>query len=86
MSSEWPRVPLREFVDFLAGFAFKSSGYTEELTDVRLLRGDNIAPNKVRWDGAKRWPKNGVAELSKYALEPGDVVLAMDRPWIPAGL
>lgn len=27
-----------------------------------------------------------MAELSKYSLEAGDVVLAMDRPWIPAGL
>jgi type I restriction enzyme S subunit len=86
MSSDWPQVSLREFVDLLAGFAFKSSGYTEEIGDVRLLRGDNIAPGKVRWDGVKRWSRDGLAELSKYSLEAGDVVLAMDRPWIPAGL
>ena len=70
----------------LAGFAFKSSGYTENSQDVRLLRGDNIAPGKVRWDGVKRWPKDFGVDLTKYVLEPGDVVLAMDRPWIPAGL
>lgn len=86
MSFEWPRSSLREFVDLLAGFAFKSRGYTDVSEDVRLLRGDNIAPGKVRWDGVKRWPKDGGADLSKYVLEPGDVVLAMDRPWIPAGL
>ena len=86
MSSDWPRVSLRDFADLLAGFAFKSSGYTENSQDVRLLRGDNIAPGRVRWDGVKRWPKNCGVDLAKYALEPGDVVLAMDRPWIPAGL
>ena len=86
MSSEWPRVSLRSFADLLAGFAFKSSGYTENSQDVRLLRGDNIAPGRVRWDGVKRWPKNCGVDLARYALQPGDVVLAMDRPWIPAGL
>jgi type I restriction enzyme S subunit len=86
MSSEWPQASLREFADLLAGFAFKSSGYTENSQDVRLLRGDNISPGKVRWDGVKRWPKDCGVDLAKYVLEPGDVVLAMDRPWIPAGL
>ena len=86
MSSEWPQVSLREFVDLLTGFAFKSSGYTENAGDIRLLRGDNIAPGKVRWNGVKRWPKHNDVDLSRYALESGDVVLAMDRPWIPAGL
>ncbi|PZO19969.1 MAG: restriction endonuclease subunit S [Burkholderiales bacterium] len=86
MSSEWPQVALREFTDLLAGFAFKSSGYTDEHTDVRLLRGDNISPGNVRWDGVKRWPKNGKLDLAKFVLRPGDVVLAMDRPWIPSGL
>ena len=86
MNSEWPLVHLRDFVDLLAGFAFKSSGYTENSDDARLLRGDNIAPGNVRWDGVKRWSNEGVVGLSRYALEPGDVVLAMDRPWIPSGL
>ncbi len=86
MSSEWPRVSLRDFAELLAGFAFKSSGYTENSQDVRLLRGDNIAPGKVRWDGVKRWPRDWDVNLSRYIVEPGDVVLAMDRPWIPAGL
>ena len=53
---------------------------------IRLLRGDNIAPGRVRWDGVKRWSRENAVGLERYALEPGDVVLAMDRPWIPAGL
>ncbi|MDH0350403.1 restriction endonuclease subunit S [Aeromonas caviae] len=86
MCSEWPLIPLRDFVDLLAGFAFKSTGYSDGQDDVRLLRGDNIAPGRVRWDGVKRWSRENAIGLERYALEPGDVVLAMDRPWIPAGL
>ncbi len=86
MCSEWPLIPLRDFVDLLAGFAFKSTGYSDGQDDVRLLRGDNIAPGRVRWDGVKRWSRENAVGLERYALEPGDVVLAMDRPWIPAGL
>ncbi|THJ46122.1 restriction endonuclease subunit S [Aeromonas veronii] len=86
MCSEWPLILLRDFVDLLAGFAFKSTGYSDGQDDVRLLRGDNIAPGRVRWDGVKRWSRENAVGLERYALEPGDVVLAMDRPWIPAGL
>jgi type I restriction enzyme S subunit len=34
----------------------------------------------------KRWPKRETAEISNYFLQTGDVILAMDRPWIDAGL
>jgi len=32
------------------------------------------------------WPAHRVSEFERYAVDPGDVVLAMDRPWIEAGL
>jgi len=53
---------------------------------VRLLRGDNIGQGQLRWDGVKRWPTELCADLINYKLREIDVVLAMDRPWIPAGL
>lgn len=40
----------------------------------------------IRWDGAKHWPSSLTGEFGKYRLMSGDVVLAMDRPWIEAGL
>lgn len=40
----------------------------------------------LRWDDAKRWPAQAVGEVADYALQDGDVVVAMDRPWIEAGL
>jgi type I restriction enzyme S subunit len=73
-------------VDLLAGFAFKSVGYTAAEDGVRLLRGDNIIPGALRWDDAKRWPKADADQYRRYALAEGDTVLAMDRPWVSAGL
>ena len=79
-------VRLGDHVDLLTGFPFKSAGYVETPDSVRLLRGDNIAQGRCRWDGAKRWPLSEVSKYGQYELCPGDVVLAMDRPWIEAGL
>ena len=54
--------------------------------DIRLLRGDNIIQGCLRWDDVKKWPANDTEEYARYQLEEGDVVLAMDRPWVKAGL
>jgi type I restriction enzyme, S subunit len=77
---------LSDHVTMTFGFAFKSAQFTSDPSDVRLLRGDNIAPGRLRWTGAKRWPLAEAAEVADYQLTPGDVVIAMDRPWIEAGL
>jgi type I restriction enzyme S subunit len=77
---------LADLVDLTVGFAFKSSDFTEDPNAVRLIRGDNIGQGQLRWQGVKRLPVELAEGLDKYRLEPGDVVLAMDRPWIEAGL
>ena len=77
---------LGDHVDLLAGFAFKSETYTTHPDAIRLVRGDNIIQGRLRWDSAMRWPMDLVAGIERYRLEPGDVVIAMDRPWIEAGL
>jgi type I restriction enzyme, S subunit len=82
----WVETSLGAEIDLLAGFAFKSPRYTDSEESVRLLRGDNIVQGALRWDDAKRWPASDVAEYERYQLRAGDVVLAMDRPWVSAGL
>jgi type I restriction enzyme S subunit len=67
------------------GFAFKSDGFSLDGRGVRLLRGDNIAQGVTRWDRTEFWPANDSVS-PRYFLREGDVVLAMDRPWIDAGL
>jgi len=84
--STWPVVRLGDYVDLLAGFAFKSSGFTDNSEDVPLVKGDNVQQGYIDWGRAKRWPREASTALSKFRLASGDVVLAMDRPWVEAGL
>ena len=73
-------------VNLLTGFAFKSGGYTEDPEDIRLVRGDNIVQGEFRWDGVKKWPVSDRANYEKYELARDDVLIAMDRTWISAGI
>jgi type I restriction enzyme S subunit len=75
---------LGDHVDLLTGHAFKSAGYAR--SGIRLLRGDNVAPGAIRWDNARYWPAADAAAYQRYRLKAGDVVIAMDRPWIASGL
>jgi type I restriction enzyme S subunit len=79
-------VRLGDYVTLITGNPFKSSGYTDSSDGVRLLRGDNVAQGRIRWDDAKRWPAEDARSYAGYQLQVGDVILAMDRPWIEAGL
>jgi type I restriction enzyme S subunit len=77
---------LGDHVELMTGSPFKSAGYTGCLGGIRLLRGDNVAQGRIRWDKARYWPAGDAAACQRYRLQAGDVVLAMDRPWIAAGL
>jgi len=77
---------LGDEIDLFAGYAFPSKGYTDAANGIRLLRGDNIMQGYLRWEHAKGWPIHDVAPYARFALQEGDVVLAMDRPWVKAGL
>lgn len=77
---------LGDHIDFLSGPAFKSGKYTNREDGIRLLRGDNIINKSFRWDGVKKWPKSDLVNFEKYLLSDGDVVLAMDRPFVGYGL
>lgn len=82
----WEQKLLGEHVDLLTGFPFKSSLFTDDTDGLRLLRGDNVIQGQFRWDGVKYWPLTKSENLTKYFLQPHDVIVAMDRPWIEAGL
>ncbi len=82
----WDHTDLGKHIDLLTGYPFQSARYTDELASIPLLRGDNIVQGTLRWEDVKRWPKKTIEGLSEYFLQEGDVVIAMDRPWIEAGL
>ncbi|WP_087545973.1 restriction endonuclease subunit S [Acinetobacter sp. WCHA29] len=84
--SEWVAVKLGDHVNLLTGFPFKSKEYTDSDEDIKLLRGDNVAQGYLRWENVKRWKLTSDPREQNYFLKVNDVILAMDRPWIEAGL
>ena len=82
----WVNVELDNYVDLISGPAFKSALFTESEEDIPLVKGDNISQGYIDWKKSKYWPNNDVEKYSQYWLEEGDVILAMDRPWVTAGL
>ena len=84
--SQWLEVKLGDYVNLLTGFPFKSKNYSDFEEDIKLLRSDNIAQGYLRWENVKRWKLTDDPRESNYFLKTNDVILAMDRPWIEAGL
>ncbi|MHB8509859.1 MAG: restriction endonuclease subunit S [Candidatus Dormibacteria bacterium] len=82
----WPTVKLGDHADLLTGFPFKSGDFTTDPQGVRLLRGANVAQARLNWDDLRRLPVSLSHTYPDYELRSGDVILAMDRPWIEAGL
>lgn len=82
----YPIVKLGDCVELLAGFAFKSQNFTDKQDDIPLVKGENVSQGCILWDISKRWPASDWASFEKFQLRARDVVVAMDRPWVPAGL
>jgi len=79
--------PITELADVITGFAFKSNGYISDAPDgVRLCRGANTLPGYFDWSETVYWPENKLDKLEGYLIKSGDIILAMDRPWISKGL
>lgn len=82
----WSRIKLKYCINLLPGFAFKSSSYSSNESDIPLLRGVNVNPGKLNWEDKVSWPKASLAPYLKYLLGPGDLVIGMDRPWVADGI
>lgn len=83
----WKKQAVEDCADLLTGNAFRSEDYVEAgKSAVRLLRGDNIIQGSLRWDDAKHWGTPYAEALQRYEMRAGDIVLAMDRPIVNAGL
>ena len=81
----WPNAILGDVTEMVTGYPFRSEEYVTNGDSVRLCRGANILPGRVDWSDLARWPKSKMAGLEAFSLEAGDVVIAMDRPWISEG-
>lgn len=69
-----------------SGPAFKSSQFLAENQGTRLLRGENIEPGALRWTKTRSWPDQLMDGYRHLLVEPGDLILGMDRPVVSSGL
>lgn len=79
----WEVRKLGHCIDILPGYAFSSQDFAEN--GIKLLRGINVTPEKLRWEDSVYWNKTIDNSLNKYLLEEDDLVLGLDRPWIGSG-
>ncbi|MCG2609058.1 restriction endonuclease subunit S [Acinetobacter sp. SM34] len=82
----WKCVKLKYFIDLIPGYAFKSEEYSSNDKDIKLLRGINVSPNQIKWSETVYWPSEKVDMYEEYLLQEGDIVIAMDRPWVSGGI
>jgi type I restriction enzyme, S subunit len=80
----WTSFAIRDLAQIDVGFAFRSAGFAKE--GIRLLRGENIEPGSLRWTETRYWPLDRVGGYENLLLRAGDIILAMDRPLVTAGL
>lgn len=74
---DWDYLPIANSIDLLTGFPFSSGGYSN--SGIRLLRGSNVKRGVTDWseDGTEYW-SSVTADIRKYVLKSGDIVIAMD--------
>lgn len=82
----WENVEIDSVIDFTNGFAFKSKFFTDNKSDIPLVKGENLGKGEVLWSESKYWRRDMTNNLEKFFLNPNDVILAMDRPYVGGGL
>ena len=83
-AADWPLRPIGQMARILSGYAFKSAWFSEE--GVRLLRNANVSQGNIDWTDTVRLPEVRRSDFTEYELSAGDIVLALDRPMVAAGL
>ena len=74
------------YIRILSGFAFPSSGFSNDESNYRLLRGANVGVSRLKWDDTVFWERTESDGLDEYEMSEGDLVIGMDRPLISEGM
>ena len=80
--TKWQVLRFGRVISLTTGHPFKSDNFTKSESDIRLLRGINVSPGRLRWDEVVRWSAADTEAYTEYEIEVGDVILGMDRPII----
>lgn len=82
---KWQKNNILEYCDFLTGYPFKSANFVERNSGIKICRGANVLPGYIDWSDEVNYPSECFEELNNFQLLDGDVIVAMDRPWISSG-
>ncbi len=80
MSIGFESVSLGEVVELRNGYAFKSKQFSDDPSDIPLVKGSNLGHREIRWSEGPWWPRGDWEEFEHFHIGTGDVVVAMDRP------
>ncbi len=79
-----PLVKAAHVLKVQPGYAFSSDDF-DQTGGPRLLRGVNVGVGSLDWHDTVRWSRVVPDIERRFALQSGDVVMGMDRPWISTG-
>jgi len=71
----WKVSRLKNHIEMLTGFPFKSEKYTN--VGIKLARGINVKEGVFNWEETRCWPKVD-KHLERYLIKEGDILIAMD--------
>ena len=77
----WKKDNAEHHIDLLSGYPFKSEQYVD--SGVNICGGLIIMPQRIEWDSCVHLATTKGYE--EYLLAKGDIVMALDRPWITEG-
>ena len=80
----WQCGPIGSVAKVQGGYAFKSEWFSNK--GIRLLRNTNIFQDQIVWKDVQFLPLSLRSDFPAYELNVGDIVLALDRPFVSAGL
>lgn len=81
----WGYQKISDVCALISGYPFSSEYYVENKEGIRLCRGANVMPNRIDWSDTVYWNNDECVSLKSYSLVEGDILIAMDRPWISEG-
>jgi type I restriction enzyme S subunit len=57
-----------DFVEVVSGPAFKSAQFTDDPSDVPLIKGENVAQGYIAGHESKYWPANDTENYERFGI------------------
>lgn len=73
----WKLMRIGSLSQCITGYAFKSDNFSFE-NGIKIVRGDNVTENSLRWGDKTRYWDEYSEVLDKFQLQKNDIVIGMD--------